>query len=79
MKIFFELLRDHTMKIINFKNKKLKLLKNSSRNQMKIQKSIIFVKKTLKINISKIKYIEKREIIVVIQENLELLRIEYVF
>ena len=27
MKIFFELLRDHTMKIINFKNKKLKLLK----------------------------------------------------
>ena len=46
---------------------------------MKMQKSIIFVKKTLKINISKIKYIEKREIIVVIQENLELLRIEYVF
>ena len=27
MKIFFELLRDHPMKIINFKNKKLKLLK----------------------------------------------------
>ena len=46
---------------------------------MKMQKSIIFVKKTLKINISKIKYIEKREIIVVIQENVELLRIEYVF
>ena len=45
---------------------------------MKIQKSIIFMKKKLKINISKIKNIVKLEIIVIIQGNTELLHITYV-
>ena len=45
---------------------------------MKIQKSIIFMKKKLKINISKIKNIVKLEIIVIIQGNTEVLHITYV-
>ena len=45
---------------------------------MKIQKSIISMKKKLKINISKIKNIVKLEIIVIIQGNTEVLHITYV-
>ena len=37
-----EFLREHAMKIINLKNEK------SSRNHMKMQKSVIFVKRNLK-------------------------------
>ena len=44
MKNFCEFLRQHAMKIINFKKKKMKLL-------IKMLKSVIFVKKKLKINI----------------------------
>ena len=50
MKIFCEFLREHAMKIINIKRKKkLKLLQKSSRNHMKMQKYVIFIKKNLKI------------------------------
>ena len=45
---------------------------------MKMQNSVIFSKKTLKINIRKKKYIVKLEIIVFIQGNMEVLLIEYV-
>ena len=45
---------------------------------MKTQKSVIFVNKNLKINIWKVKNIVKLEITVIIQENIELLRIAYV-
>ena len=48
---FCESLREHAIKIINFKKEKMKLLTKSSRNQMKIQKSFIFVNKNLKISI----------------------------
>ena len=41
-------------------------------------KSVLFVKKDLKINIWKIKNIVKLEIIVITQENIELLHITYV-
>ena len=51
MKKFAESLKDHTMKIINFKKKKMKLLTKEQQNNMKMQKSVIFVKKNLKINI----------------------------
>ena len=51
MKKFCEFLRKHTMKIINLKKKKMKLLKKSSRNHIKMQKSVTFIKKKLKINI----------------------------
>ena len=45
---------------------------------MKMQKFVIFVKKNLKITIWKIKSMVKLEIIVIIQENIEVLRIAYV-
>ena len=51
MKKFCESLREYAMKIINFKKKKISHLQNSSRNHMKMQKSVIFLKKNLKINI----------------------------
>ena len=54
MKKFCKLLEEQTMKIINFKKKKM-----SSRNQMKMQKSVIFVKKNLVMNERKIKNITK--------------------
>ena len=45
---------------------------------MEKQKSVIFVKKNLKINMRKIRYIVKSEIIVIIEGNIEVLRIAYV-
>ena len=81
MKKFCKSLREHTMEIINFKKKKL--MKSwwkqmNSRNHMKLQKSAIFVKKSLKINVLKIKNIAKLGTIVIIKVNLELLHIAYV-
>ena len=43
-----------------------------------MQKSVIFIKKKLKINIWKIKNIVKIRIIVIIQTNIEVLHIAYV-
>ena len=75
MKKLCEFSREHTMKTINFlKMKKQK----SSRSHMKMQKSVIFVKKKLKINILQIKNIVKLEIIVIMQENIKVLHIAYV-
>ena len=52
MEKFFESLREHAMKIINFKKKKkMNLKQESSRNHMKMVKSVIFGKKNLKENI----------------------------
>ena len=45
---------------------------------MKMQKSVIFVKKNLKINILKTKNIVKLEIIVILQRNIDGLRIAYI-
>ena len=45
---------------------------------MKMQISVIFVKKDLNINILKIKNTLQLEIIVIIQGNIEVLRIAYV-
>ena len=74
MKTFW---RKHTMKIINFKQKEV-IKKMNSRNHIKMQKFVIFVKKSLKINILKIKNIVKVEIIVIIQvNNTEVLHIVY--
>ena len=50
----------------------------SSRNHIKTQKSVIFVKKHLKIEMLKIKYIAKLGTIAIIQENIEVLHIFYV-
>ena len=46
---------------------------------MKMQRSAIFVMKRLKINMLKIKNIVKLEIIIIIQVNIEMLHIIYVF
>ena len=70
MKKFCEFLRGHTMEII-LKRKKMKLLKK----EQKVIKSVMFVRKILKINILKIKNIVKLEIIV--QGNIEMLHIAY--
>ena len=45
MKKFCEFLREQAMKITNFKQKKMKFYQKSCRNHMKMQKSVIFVKK----------------------------------
>ena len=68
MIVFCESLRVLTIKIISFKKKRMKLLTNN--RNVKIQKSAIFVKRILKINVLKI--------IVIIQVNIEVLHIAYV-
>ena len=56
----------------------MKLLTKDQQQSYKNQKSVTFVKKNLKINISKIKNIVKVEIIVIILGNTEVLHIGYV-
>ena len=50
MKKFCESLKEHSMKIINFKKEKMKLLTKEQRESITVQKSIIFFLKKLKIN-----------------------------
>ena len=67
MEKYCESLGEHATKIINFKKKKKwNCQQKNSKNHMKMQKSVTFVKKNLKINIWKIKNIIKLEIIVII-------------
>ena len=49
MKMFCKSLREHVMEIINFKMETMKLL-TKQQQKMKNQKSVIFVRKNLKIN-----------------------------
>ena len=44
---------------------------------MRMQKSVIILRKNLKINMQKIKQIVKLEVIAIIQENIDKLRIAY--
>ena len=74
MRRFCEYLRKHAIKINNFKKKKMKLLTNEQQYLY-----TIFVKKSLKINILKIKNIVMLEIIVIIQVNIEVLHIADLF
>ena len=74
MKRFCEYLRKHAIKINNFKKKKMKLLTNEQQYLY-----TIFVKKSLKINILKMKNIVMLEIIVIIQVNIEVLHIADLF
>ena len=78
MKRFCQLLRVQAMKIINFKEKNEIINKRTARVKGKIQISVIFAKKDLKISISKVKNIVKLEIIVIMQNNIEVLHISYV-
>ena len=78
IKTFCESLREHTMKIINFK--KNEIINKRAAELMKKCKSLIYFskkkkkKKNLKINLRKIKNIVKLKIIVVIQGNIVVLR-----
>ena len=58
MKKFCESFRGHTMKIINFEKKKIKLLTNEQHSYIKIEIYVIFVKRNCKINMLKIKNIQ---------------------
>ena len=77
-KTFCELLSEHAVKIINFEKKKIKLITKEQEESYENNKICYICKKKLKINIWKIKNIEKLEIIVIIQENIEVLCIVYV-
>ena len=70
MKSFCESLREHAINLISFKKKKM-----SHRNYMNMVKSVIFVKKKMKISILMMKNTVKLEIIVIIQENKQMLYI----
>ena len=70
MKSFCESLREHAINLISFKKKKM-----SRRNYMNMVKSVIFVKKKMKISILMMKNTVKLEIIVIIQENKQMLYI----
>ena len=76
MKKLYESLRELAMQMINFLKKDNEAI--NKRAAGIIEKTVIFVNKDLKINIWKIKNIIKLEIIVIIQGNIEVLRIVYV-
>ena len=67
IKKFCESSREHAMKITHFFKKKDEVI--NSRNHMKIQKSVIFVKKNFDKNMLKIKTMEV---------NIEVIHMEYV-
>ena len=55
MKIFCEPLTEHTIKMIKFKKKKMKLLTNKQQESYENAKNAISVKKNLKINMLKMR------------------------
>ena len=71
MKTFCESLSEHTMKMINFKKKKIKLLTKRQQESYENAKIYYISKNKLKKKISNIKIIVKLEIIVIIQGNIE--------
>ena len=79
IKKFCEYLRDNATKMINFKKKNIQVIKlTNSRNHIKSQNIVIFVKKSLKKNLLKIKNIVRLGTIVIVQGNIEILHIAYV-
>ena len=79
MKKFYESFREHTIEIINYK-KNVKLLTNEQNNFYQNSKIcyISAIMKNLKMNMLQIRNIVKLGIIVIIQENIEVLKIAYV-
>ena len=75
VKKFCESLREHSIKITNFKKKKMKLLTKEQQESYENARIRCICKKNLKKNIWKIKNIVKLEIIVIIKENIEVLHI----
>ena len=77
MKKFCESLRDHTMKIINFKKKKMKLLTKEQQELYENAKDCCICKEKLGNKYLKGKRFRKLEIIVIVQGNIEVLGIAY--
>ena len=75
IKTFSGFLREYTMKTINFKKKKRKLL---TKVQEESYENIKITNEKIKVNPWKIKDIVKLEIIVIIKGDIEVLRIAYV-
>ena len=78
MEIKHRVYRKHAMTLIDFKKKTVKFLTNEQKEPYETQKSDIFVKKTIKINVLKIKDIIELEIIIIMQVNNKMLCIVYV-
>ena len=78
IKKFCEFVREHAMKIINFEKEKKKLLTEEHKESYENAKICYIFKENFEISIYKIKNILKLQIIVIIQENIEVLRIAYV-
>ena len=73
MKMFCESLREHTMEIANFKRRKKEVFNKGAAGIISKCKKKIFFRKKLNINMLKVKYIKKLEIIVIIEGNIEVL------
>ena len=78
MKKFCESLREHEMKIINFKKKKMKLLPKEQQESYENAKICYICKQKFENKYLREKKYRKLETIVIIQENIEVLRIAYV-
>ena len=78
MKKFCESLREHVMKIIDFKKKKMKLSTNEQRKRYQYSKICYICKKRFEDKHAKGKNIVKLGTIVIIQENIDVLHIFYV-
>ena len=75
---FCETLKEHAMKINNFKKKKVKLLTKEQQESYANAKICYISKEKLEYKYVKEKNIVKLEIIVIIQGNIEVLHIAYV-
>ena len=69
MKKFRDFLREHVMKIINFKKKKMTPLTNEQQDKMKREKSALHLQKNSDINTLMIKITVKLKTIVIILVN----------
>ena len=79
MKKFFESLREHPMKIINFKKKKkTKLFTKEQQKSDENAKIYYICKEKFESKCVKDKNVVKLKIIIIIQGNIEVLRIAYV-
>ena len=78
MKKFCEFLREHAMKIINFKKKKMKLLTKEQQESYENAKICYICKENFEDNYDKIKNIVKLGTIAIIQVNIEMRHIGYV-
>ena len=77
MKKFCESLREHAMKMINFKKKKVKLLTKEQQESHENAKDCYICKEKFENKYLKDKRFQKLEIIVIIQGNIEVLGIAY--